>query len=80
MRTWSEKPFIQFGEAVLEGVSQVFFQKNWITGLIFLVGIFLGSFLAGIYAVLAVITATITALLLGISYDAIKQGLYSFAA
>jgi urea transporter len=63
---------------VLRGVGQVFFCCNALTGLIFLIALFVGDLTAGTAATLGVITSTVTAYLLGFSEDDIDAGLYGF--
>ena len=63
---------------VLRGVGQVFFCCNALTGLIFLVALYIGGLSAGAAATVGVITSTVTAYLLGFSEDDIDAGLYGF--
>ncbi len=63
---------------ILRGVGQVFFCGNAVTGLIFLIALFIGGPVAGLAATVGVITSTITAYLLGFSEDDIDAGLYGF--
>jgi urea transporter len=73
-------PVSNFIDAALRGIAQVFFQDNPLTGLIFLIGIFISSYVAGFYMLLAVIVATGTAMLLGVSREQISKGLFGFNA
>jgi urea transporter len=59
-------------------VGQVFFCCNALTGLIFLVALYIGGLSAGAAATVGVITSTVTAYLLGFSEDDIDAGLYGF--
>lgn len=52
-------------DILLRGVGQVMFQNNPITGLLFLVGIFINSYECGLTALLGVVVATFAAYLLG---------------
>jgi urea transporter len=63
---------------ILRGVGQVFFCCNALTGLIFLVALYIGGLSAGAAATVGVITSTVTAYLLGFSEDDIDAGLYGF--
>lgn len=63
---------------VFRGVGQVFFCGNAVTGLIFLIALYIGGLTAGIAATVGVITSTITAYMLGFSDDDIDAGLYGF--
>lgn len=63
---------------ILRGVGQVFFCGNAITGLIFLIALYIGGINAGLAATVGVVTSTITAYLLGFSDDDIDAGLYGF--
>lgn len=63
---------------ILRGVGQVFFCCNAVTGLIFLVALFVGGVVAGAAATVGVITSTATAYLLGFPEDDIDAGLYGF--
>jgi urea transporter len=63
---------------ILRGVGQVFFCCNALTGLIFLVALYIGGLSAGAAATVGVITSTLTAYLLGFSEDDIDAGLYGF--
>ena len=63
---------------ILRGVGQVFFCCNAVTGLIFLVALFIGGVTAGAAATVGVISSTVTAYLLGFSEDDVDAGLYGF--
>jgi urea transporter len=63
---------------ILRGVGQVFFCCNAVTGLIFLVALFIGGATAGAAATVGVISSTVAAYLLGFSEDDIDAGLYGF--
>ncbi|MBA2660106.1 MAG: urea transporter [Nitrosospira sp.] len=63
---------------ILRGVGQVFFCCNAVTGLIFLVALFIGGVTAGAAATVGVISSTVAAYLLGFSEDDIDAGLYGF--
>ncbi len=63
---------------ILRGVGQVFFCCNAVTGLIFLIALYVGSPIAGLAATVGVITSTAAAYVLGFSEDDIDAGLYGF--
>lgn len=63
---------------ILRGVGQVFFCCNAVTGLIFLVALYVGGITAGLAATVGVISSTVAAYLLGFSDDDIDAGLYGF--
>ncbi|SEM98835.1 urea transporter [Nitrosomonas marina] len=63
---------------IFRGVGQVFFCGNAVTGLVFLVALYIGGITAGLAATVGVVTSTITAYLLGFSEDDIDAGLYGF--
>ena len=63
---------------ILRGVGQVFFCGNAITGLLFLIALYIGGVTAGLAATVGVVTSTITAYMLGFSEDDIDAGLYGF--
>lgn len=76
--TVARNPISRFIDSVLRGVGQVYLQNNPLTGLIFLIGIFLGGFENGLYALLGTVVATATALALGVSRDTVSSGSYGF--
>lgn len=63
---------------ILRGVGQVFFCCNAVTGLIFLIALYVGGITAGLAATVGVISSTVAAYLLGFSEDDIDAGLYGF--
>lgn len=63
---------------ILRGVGQVFFCCNAVTGLIFLVALYIGGITAGIAATVGVVSSTVAAYVLGFSDDDIDAGLYGF--
>lgn len=68
------KPF----RTLLRGVGQVFFCCNAVTGLIFLVALYIGGVTAGLAATAGVLSSTIAAHLLGFPEKDIDAGLYGF--
>jgi len=74
-------PFLNyknFTKSIFRGIGQVMLQKNAITGLLFLIGIFYASWLMGIGALMGVFVGTITALILKYEEKDILNGLYGF--
>lgn len=63
-----------------KGVGQIMLQENAITGLLFLLGIFLTSWVMGLAALLAAAVGTLTAFVLKFDKERTKQGLYGFSA
>lgn len=63
---------------ILRGVGQVFFCCNAVTGLIFLVALYIGGPIAGAAATVGVISSTVAAYFLGFPEDDIDAGLYGF--
>jgi urea transporter len=76
---------LRFVDINLRGISQVMFQDNPLTGLLFVAAIAWGAFAAGapeilIAGIVAVVTATLVALWLGVDTSALNAGLYGFNA
>jgi urea transporter len=71
-------PAVGVIDALLRGVGQVMFQNNPITGLLFLVGIFINSYKYGLTALLGLVVATFAAYLLGADRTLIRNGLFGF--
>jgi len=63
---------------IFRGVGQVFFCCNAVTGLIFLIALYVGGITAGLAATVGVVSSTIAAYLLGFPEDEIDAGLYGF--
>jgi urea transporter len=76
----ASSPIVRFFDAVLRGFGQVMFQNSPITGLFFLIGLFVGGWEFGTYALLACVVSTGTAYWLGIPQGAIGSGLYGYNA
>lgn len=77
-RAAGANPAIGFADALLRGTGQVMFQNNPLTGLLFLVGIFVNSWLLGLTALLGLVASTLAALLLGIDRALVRAGLFGF--
>jgi urea transporter len=71
-------PAVGMMDTLLRGVGQVMFQNNPITGLLFLVGIFINSYEYGLTALLGLVVATVAAYLLGADRTLIRNGLFGF--
>ena len=71
-------PAVGVIDTLLRGVGQVMFQNNPITGLLFLVGIFINSYKYGLTALLGLVVATFAAYLLGADRTLIRNGLFGF--
>lgn len=65
-------------DTLLRGVGQVMLQNNPMTGLLFLVGIFLNSHEYGLTALLELVVATLAAYLLGADQTLIRNGRFGF--
>ncbi|MFJ8546551.1 urea transporter [Streptomyces sp. NPDC093586] len=74
----SKSPVGGFVDAVLRGVGQVFLQNNPLSGLLFLVGVFLSNCVVGLYALLGVAVSTATALAAGVDRSTVQRGFYGF--
>lgn len=70
--------FLDSIEPVLHGVSQVMLQKNALTGLIFLAGIFYSSPRCGIAVIVGTMVSTLTAAGLGVEKQKLRDGLFGF--
>ena len=71
-------PMVGVVDTLLRGVGQVMFQNNPLTGLLFLVGIFVNSFKFGGAALLGLAASTLAAHLLGADRTLIRNGLFGF--
>jgi urea transporter len=70
-------PFI---DNVLKGIGQIMLQENRWTGLLFLIGIFMGSCQGGVAVLLSTMAGTFTAMKLKYDPSEINAGLYGFSA
>lgn len=78
---WSlsiDKAIPQPFRIILRGVGQVFFCCNAVTGLIFLVALYVGGVTAGLAATVGVLSSTIAAYLFGFPKGDIDAGMYGF--
>lgn len=71
---------VSLSKRILHGLSQIMLQENVVTGLLFLIGIFIGSIPMGLAALLATTCGTVTAMLMRYGRSEIDQGLYGFSA
>ena len=80
--TWARlaqtNPALASIDALLRGTGQVMFQNNPLTGLLFLVGIFVNSAKLGGAGLLGLAVSTLTAYLLGADRALIRNGLFGF--
>ncbi|MCK9255453.1 MAG: urea transporter [Bacteroidales bacterium] len=65
---------------VLKGISQIFLQENILTGLLFIIGVFVASYQMGIALVFATLSGSLTALVFKFSKENLYKGLYGFSA
>ena len=65
---------------ILKGIGQIMLQENRWTGLLFLIGIFMGSWQCGVAVLLSTAAGTFTAMKLKYSQSEINAGLYGFSA
>nr|WP_315034243.1 urea transporter [uncultured Chryseobacterium sp.] len=70
-------PFI---DHILKGIGQIMLQENRWTGLLFLIGIFMGSWQCGMAVLLSTAAGTFTAMKLKYNKSEIDAGLYGFSA
>ncbi|WP_250255628.1 urea transporter [Chryseobacterium sp. Marseille-Q3244] len=71
---------IPFLDNVLKGIGQIMLQENRWTGLLFLIGIFMGSWQFGVAVLLSTAAGTFTAMKLKYNPSEINAGLYGFSA
>lgn len=71
---------IPFIDNILKGVGQIMLQENRWTGLLFIIGIFMGSWQCGVAVILATAAGTFTAMKLKYNQSEINAGLYGFSA
>lgn len=71
---------IPFIDNILKGIGQIMLQENRWTGLLFLIGIFMGSWQGGVAVLLSTAAGTFTAMKLKYNQSEINAGLYGFSA
>lgn len=65
-------------EGLFKGIAQVFFQDNWITGILFAIGLFLASRWAGVAALAGSLVGVLVAWGMGAAEPAIRAGAFGF--
>lgn len=71
---------IPFIDSILKGIGQIMLQENRWTGLLFLIGIFIGSWQGGVAVLLSTAAGTFTVMKLKYNPAEINAGLYGFSA
>lgn len=71
---------MDLAKTTLRGIGQIMLQNNAVTGLIFLIGIFVNSWVMGVGAILGVLSGTLFAKLMKYDDKEIADGLYGFNA
>jgi urea transporter len=66
-------------EYTLKGIAQVFLINSWVTGLLFLIGLWVCSGRAALWAFIGALLGTLVAILLGAPGQDIANGLYGYA-
>lgn len=66
-------------KVLLHGISQIMLQEQAWTGLLFLIGLFLGSVECGFAAILSVAVGTLTAVIGKFNAENIRKGIYGFS-
>jgi len=74
---FKKTPFL---DNILKGIGQIMLQENRWTGLLFLIGIFMGSWQCGVAVLLSTAAGTFTAMKLNYDKSEINAGLYGFSA
>jgi urea transporter len=69
---------VGFIDELLRGFGQVMFQNSPLTGLLFMIGLFIGGAEIGFYALLGTAVSTLTAHLFGVPISAIKAGVFGY--
>ena len=69
---------VGFTDELLRGFGQVMFQNSPITGLCFLVGLFVGGWQFGVYGLLGTAASTLAAHWIGVPDSAVRAGLYGY--
>lgn len=70
---------VGFIDSVLSGFGQIVLSDNPVTGLLVMLGIFLGAPSQLLAAVIAACAASATAFLIGVNADLVRHGLYTFS-
>jgi len=81
---WKEaadkNPVLGFADSFLSGYGQIGFNDNPVSGLLFIIGCFVGSAQNGICSLICAFTATLMGYLLGVPRISMRLGLYTFNA
>jgi Urea transporter len=77
-RLAQRNPIVGFVDTLLRGCGQVMFQNNPLTGLLFLVGIFVNSAFLGIAGLIGLLVSTLTAMFLRADRSMVSGGLFGF--
>ena len=76
---WADDiPFGRLPEWVARGMSQVVFQNNPLTGIIFIIAVFYNSPVYGVFALLGTTVATLTGMALKADRGLLSAGLFGF--
>jgi urea transporter len=82
LRSWERSTatndIVGFVDELLRGVGQVMFQNSPISGLLFVIGLFVGGWQFAAYAILGTAASTLTARWLGVPAATLKTGLYGY--
>jgi urea transporter len=65
---------------ITNGIAEIFFQDNWVSGVIILLGIAVNSRISALMALTGSTVAVIVAMLFGAHDDAIRDGLFGYNA
>ncbi|CAF3954511.1 unnamed protein product [Adineta steineri] len=65
-------------DSVLRGIGQVMFANNPLSGLIILIGLFIGNWELSLYGLLGTTVSTLTGHLFEFDYSSIRSGLYGY--
>lgn len=79
-KTDNKPAVLRFCDLILENISQIMLQDNRITGILFLVGIFLGSWQCGVGAILASASGSLSAHLFKFDLELLKTGFFGFSS
>lgn len=69
---------MSFIRTIMRGIGQVMFQNNSLSGLLFLIGIFINSWVLGLAALFGTFISTSTALIIKAPKESIQNGVYGF--
>ncbi|MBS1626242.1 MAG: urea transporter [Bacteroidetes bacterium] len=69
---------IYFVDAIVKGIGQIMLQENKLTGLFFIIGLFVGNWQCAVAAIIGSAIGTITAALFQFNKNNINVGLYGF--